>query len=245
MFHNKPHCYNCIDWENDKAVKGADMRFKEAFECCELEQWVRYFTRGESVLDLILSSGFKIGNFGIDYIKKESSFLAETVFRRVDYRKLSDCLNTVDWNLIFNNYTSFFMTSSLVLCLSAILGENNINTPTHIRNLVDQKVRLFRELKNPLSDANYKKVCSNISLHVKKYLAYCERKLLNRKHSSFFKYLKGKLNAATKPICIVNGENHTLNSDREMATALGNHFACVFTQPVQHLDQPHSGSKRV
>ncbi|KAK6050706.1 endonuclease/exonuclease/phosphatase family protein [Cooperia oncophora] len=51
-----------IDWENDKAVKGADMRFKEAFECCELKQWVKSFTRGESVLDLILSSGTKTGN---------------------------------------------------------------------------------------------------------------------------------------------------------------------------------------
>ncbi|KAK6034164.1 hypothetical protein COOONC_28320 [Cooperia oncophora] len=110
-------------------------------------------------------------------------FLVDPVFTRVDYRNLSDCLNAVDVNLTFNNYIS---VTDLYYKFCLVLHEFFSNFLSFLPfRYIDQKIRLLRELKNPLNNPDYKEVCSNISFDAKKHPVYCERRLFSGKDSFF------------------------------------------------------------
>lgn len=100
-------------------------------------------------------------------------------FFRADYSSLNQSIREVDWLDIFNNYTSIselYQRFSRVLYSKLFLFApvrsqklRQITSPVQIRNLLEQKQRLFAALPNPPFHSPYRKVWKDVDQLLKKF----------------------------------------------------------------------------
>ncbi|EYC03347.1 hypothetical protein Y032_0094g2706 [Ancylostoma ceylanicum] len=95
---------------------------------------------------------------------------------------------------------------------------------------MEQKQRLFSTLVDPLSNQLYKKVCSDIDIHLKKFLTYLERRLsssssMTRLHN----YVRHRIKPKTALSVLTDQLGRNCATDYDKAEALAQYFASVFS----------------
>ncbi|KAK6045761.1 hypothetical protein COOONC_16734, partial [Cooperia oncophora] len=166
-------------------------------------------------------------------------------FLNVDYRGLDGYLSTVDWLTLFDQYVSMddvyqrfcrLLYHALSLFVPMKVREPRpLRYPPHITNLLTQKERLFCDLEFPLSSSLYKKVCSDVDRHLKKFIASLERRL-GRQTSlkRLYSYIGNKLKSKCASPALEDQSGTKLCSEFAKAEALGRYFASVFLTADAH-----------
>ncbi|KAK6035570.1 hypothetical protein COOONC_26925, partial [Cooperia oncophora] len=148
-----------------------------------LEQHVSLPTHGRNILDLVLSTFNNIREVTTSSPLANSDHSIVRFKVLGDFESLDGYLSTVDWLTLFDQYVSmddvyqrFCRLLYHALSLFVPMKVREIRPP-HITNLLTQKERLFCDLEFPLSSSLYKKVCSDVDRHLKKFIASLERRL--------------------------------------------------------------------
>ncbi|KAK6047657.1 hypothetical protein COOONC_14837, partial [Cooperia oncophora] len=97
------------------------------------------------------------------------------------------------------------------------------NYPKHIQNLLQQKFRLQSDTESTL----YKKVCSDINFHIKRFFANYESRLMKR--SSTKPFLRSKLRKQQNIMTLEDDAGNIFINDAQKANALAKHFSSVFS----------------
>ncbi|EYC09990.1 hypothetical protein Y032_0058g2927 [Ancylostoma ceylanicum] len=213
-------------------------------------------TRGTTVLDLVLSNSHIISDvsllpplFNSDHNVVEfkvSEEIASPIafpmpdYMRADYVSLNQYLSGIDWLHVFNHYTSATdvyrrFCAQLYAALSKFVPFKTqrlpgLTYPPHLQSLFAQRQRLFDSLSDPLTDPLYRKVCSDVDHHLKKFLANYERRLASKRNlKSLFGFIRQKTRShASLPVLTdMSGLHHC--SDEGKASALGKYFSQVYT----------------
>ncbi|KAK6041003.1 hypothetical protein COOONC_21492 [Cooperia oncophora] len=146
-------------------------------------------------------------------------------------------LNTIDWFTIFTiinrsmtsmiDFCSYCIPSSISLFPVKVFTHFRESYPTYIRNLRPHRERLFRMLGNPRS-AEYKIVNKDFAVHLRRYLAFKKRQMLERRNmKALFAYIAAPL-CRVFNISLIAGEpkkrsplpRYLVNSDRISITHL-------------------------
>lgn len=165
-------------------------------------------------------------------------------FNRADYKALSAHLLTIDWWSVFFGYVSVddlyrrFCTviyNALALYVPVDYAQPKaVKYPSHIQNLMSQKTRLFNQIVKfhgtPLSSSHYKGICSELDRHLKKFLAYLQKKASRSRNSKkLFSLMKSKFkHLGCLPVLLDEHGNQYL-FDQHKAEALASHFSSIFT----------------
>ncbi|KAK6743380.1 hypothetical protein RB195_010563 [Necator americanus] len=118
--------------------------------------------------------------------------------------------------------------------------------PLHLRNLFDQKNRLFYQLDNPLNNALYRKICADLDYHMKKYLAYHERRLSKTCMKKFHNFLAKRIKQAQKLPVLRTDNGNLIKTDLERANALaelfGSNYSLKLNERSHNLPLPTTDS---
>ncbi|KAK6763044.1 hypothetical protein RB195_023661 [Necator americanus] len=230
-------------------------RFKALLESCDLAQNIDAPIRLHPILDPVLSSGFSITgieilppfansdhnvvSFMFDFNTDQRLYLPLPDFSRVNYSELRKFLARVDWLEVFDNYQSIaemyrrfcpVMYDSLAKFVPLKFNKNYVPTyPLHLRNLFDQKNRLFYQLDNPLNNALYRKICAGLDYHMKKYLTYRERRLSKTCMKKFHNFFAKRIKQAQKLPVLRTDNGNLIKTDLEKANALAEFFASNYS----------------
>ncbi|EYB97204.1 hypothetical protein Y032_0142g2297 [Ancylostoma ceylanicum] len=244
-----------IDWSTMLPLNSTSLKFLNFFHSTGLRQYVSEPTHGDNILDLILSpedvvselhllpplstSDHSIVHFEIATELSESLDVPLPDFVHVDYKLLNEYLRNIDWLTVFDNYESASevyrrfcsqLYSAFPISVKLrIKHPHRPEYPRHIRSLQAQKQRLFNSIPTPLSSRLYKKVCSDLEYHLKKFLANYERRLASKKAMGpLFQYLRKKMKPLSSVRTITDQSSIPICSDQSKADALGKYFASVF-----------------
>ncbi|KAK6044864.1 endonuclease/exonuclease/phosphatase family protein, partial [Cooperia oncophora] len=171
-----------IDWSTNTAKSSGSSKFLEFFKAGGFTQNVMEPTRGESILDIILTSTPLLRSVSIkppfassDHSTVAFQFQIQSPlknnlpfpnFNKADYGGLSSYLNSVNWWEVFCDYTSVDDVynrfcgvvhsglSRFVPLQSPQMHKHRY--PKHLLNLMSQKTRLFHTLPSALTDPVYK-----------------------------------------------------------------------------------------
>nr|CDJ87410.1 RNA-directed DNA polymerase (reverse transcriptase) domain containing protein [Haemonchus contortus] len=228
------------------------------------EQHVHVPTHGNSILDLVLStfsnirdvtvsaplanSDHNVVHFKLFEELGRACYLPFPNFSSVDYAGLDEYFRNVDWLHLFEHYVSADDAYAR-FCNVVYRGlagfvpikfpkSSIIRYPPQIKNLLFQKERLFQELDYPLSSPLYKKVCSDVDYHLKKFAASYERRFGRASYERRFGrtaslrrlhlYLRNKLKPKPSLPILKDQAGSNLHNDSAKAEALGRYFASVF-----------------
>ncbi|KAK6742458.1 hypothetical protein RB195_009994 [Necator americanus] len=174
-----------------------------------------------------------------DFNTDQPLYLPLPDFSQVNYSELRKFLARVDWLEVFDNYQSvaemyrrfcLVMYDSLAKFVPLKFNKNYVPTyRLHLRNLFDQKNRLFYQLDNPLNNALYRKICADLDYHVKKYLVYRERRLSKTCMKKFHNFLAKRIKQAQKLPVLRTDNGNLIKTDLEKANALAEFFASNYS----------------
>ncbi|KAK6764801.1 hypothetical protein RB195_024937 [Necator americanus] len=244
-----------IDWINSVAFNSSSSLFLDFFTSADFVQNVNLPTHADKVLDILLTpSAYTLdvellpplasSDHAIVHFETPVSMSAPRIpfpnFFAADYLSLNDYFSGVDWFTLFNQYSS---CSDIYrrFCKKVYEGLAKFvpfrfprpfcsNLPPQLKALISQKQRLFEELNHPLHNPLYKKVCSDIDFHMKRYLRYRERHLVHSKSMKpFYLYLRHKMKGNGKLPGLTDQTGVTYIRDADKANALALHFASVFS----------------
>ena len=177
-----------VNWAQGKANNINSRKFLELFECCGLVQQVEEPTRGDVILDIILTSAPILDNVSVlpPFVSSDHNLISFEIqtafikprkvplpnFNKADYIGLSSYFFSIDWWNTFHGYLSVddvYKTFCRVIYsgLARHVPFDPVEKPKpfyprHILNLASQKMRLFNMFPNPLSQPHYKRVCSQL-----------------------------------------------------------------------------------
>ena len=189
----------------------------------------------------------------------ESLQLPMPDFLQADYDSLNRYLANIDWLSVFSGYVSssdvyrrFCMQLYKAFTMFVPFRFKQpfaFNYPKHIQALFHQKQRLFETTHHPLSSSLYKKVCSDIEHHLRKFFANRERRLASQRFMApLFQLVRNKLNPDLKLHVLTNRLGNRLTTDKTKAQALAEYFYSVFQSSSHHLPDlplpPASASER-
>ncbi|KAK6011235.1 endonuclease/exonuclease/phosphatase family protein, partial [Ostertagia ostertagi] len=261
-----------VDWNTFTPKNACSSRFLDFFKCCGLTQYVLEPTRGDSILDLVLSSVPLLRNvsiqppfvssdhncvaFQIELTKPEVSKLPLPDFNKTDFRRLSLYLDSVDWWDALCYYASVddlyrkfcrVIYMGLAMCVPFHSTEpHRVRYPKHVVNLMAHKLRLFNSLSNPLVNPSYIRICSELDRHLRKFLINSEKHANNSVNSkAIFSLINKKMKArVTLPVLRDDAGNRYLD-DESKAEALAKYFSSVFLATTDsHVvtDDTHTSS---
>ncbi|EYC11317.1 hypothetical protein Y032_0051g2139 [Ancylostoma ceylanicum] len=249
-----------VDWENFNSLDYSSTALADFFSEVGFRQFVHQPTHGNNILDVVPSSSDKIKNvsllpllanadhciifFEINDLFNETRVYPTPDFLSVDYSGLNHYFLGIDWFSLFDSYVTVDDLNQRFLRVIyeglARFGSMKLPTqltlcyPTQIKSLLEQKQRLFNELENP-SNCLYKKVCSDIDHHLKKFLANLEHRLSSRNSMSrLYRYVHRKIKTRATLPCIKDQHKKEYRTDGEKAEALGEYFASVFAPASPH-----------
>ncbi|EYC41325.1 hypothetical protein Y032_0573g156 [Ancylostoma ceylanicum] len=250
-----------VDWENFSSLDYSSTALADFFSEIGFRQFVHQPTHGDNILDVVLSSSDKIKNvsllpplanadhcivsFQINALFHETWVYPTPDFLSVDYSRLNHYFSGVDWLSLFDSYVTvddlYQRFLSVIYEGLARFGSMKLPTaqtlryPAQIKSLLEQKQRLFNKLENPLSNFLYKKVCSDIDHHLKKFLANLEHRLSSRNSMSrLYRYVHRKIKTRAALPSIKDQDQKECRTDGEKAEALGEYFASVFAPASSH-----------
>ncbi|KAK6037864.1 hypothetical protein COOONC_24631, partial [Cooperia oncophora] len=250
-----------VDWSSSRALNSAAAAYMNFFRVSGLRQHVMQPTHNGKVLDLILSTSHNISNVSVlpplatsdhnvvsfDLLEESSSHchVPRPDFLSTDFAALNNFFLGVDWWALFDQYSSMddiyqrfcgvvYSGLAKTVPFKSVSGSGP-KYPRHITNLLQQKQRLFSELSSPLGSAPYRKVCSDLDHHLRKFLANYERRLGS--HASLqrlFHYFRRKLKPNQLLPTLSDHTGRVYRSDADKAEALANHFSSIFTSNFSH-----------
>ncbi|EYC34225.1 hypothetical protein Y032_0001g311 [Ancylostoma ceylanicum] len=256
------------NWTTFKPSISTHSTILNFFASCGFTQQVHKPTRMNSILDVILTSSpivkdvhitpplstsdHNVVTFYLETEHVKTPALPMPDFLRADYTGLSNYLSRINWwdvfqdyvnvddvykkfcRVIYSGFAKFVPMRSPKVCV--------VKYPMHIRNLLEQKERLFTTLSNPLSSPLYRKVCADLHFHIIKFQSNYEGRLAKtRGMKALFSLIRSKMNGkVTLPVILDHDGNHCVD-DKDKANALGSYFASVFSSACSQSDIPESG----
>ncbi|KAK6756864.1 hypothetical protein RB195_014968 [Necator americanus] len=231
------------DWVNWIAFNSASSLYLDFFSNAGLVQNVNLPTHSDRILDIILtpsiytldvkllpplaSSDHAIIQFDSPVTMSAQGILMPN-FLHADYSSLNNYFSDVDWFTLFDQYSScsdiyFRFCKKVYEGLTKFVHFRfprsfSLKLPCQLKSLYSQKLRLFEELNDPLRSSLYKKVCSDIDFHMRRYLAYRERCLSRRESMKpFYLYLRHRMKANAWPPSLVDQTGATYVTDADKA----------------------------
>ncbi|KAK6009736.1 hypothetical protein OSTOST_25307 [Ostertagia ostertagi] len=239
-------------------------RFTSLFSSLNLQQNVLEPTCGSTILDVILTSPELFATPSIipplgasDHnvikcrieipinIKDSAVKVSWRDYPRANAVEINNVLDKIDWFSVFDRYISIDDVYDRFLSIVHTIIERYVpirkqvslweTYPRHIRNLYEYRERLFQILDDPLTSSEYKKANSDFTFHLKRYLAYKERKLANCQNmKGLFSYVSKRLGKKYSVPCVYNSSGNVLISASDRANALADYFASVFDSPEEN-----------
>lgn len=249
------------DWSSRCPHNSSSSKFLRFFNECNLVQNVFEPTRGNAVLDLILTSDrihtfvhylppfhtsdHRIIEFRCGSLVDRALLLPLPNFFKANYSAMNQYLATINWWLVFQNFQS---VDDLYLKFCLVMYEvfrlfvpltfrykTTVKYPIHIQNLLNQKARLSSAPFSPI----YKKVCSDINLHLKKFLANYERRLGKKSTTrQLFEYIRCKTKGSGNLPALEDGCGNTFVTDSQKAEAFAAYFSSVFSTDNDGFTSP-------
>ncbi|EYC18837.1 hypothetical protein Y032_0026g1394 [Ancylostoma ceylanicum] len=244
-----------IDWDRRAPLNHSSASFFDFFSDCGLHQNVTSPTHNNNVLDLVLSSSAIISSVTmlpplgssdhnivcfeiVDNLSNVGLLLPD--FRSANYSSIDAYLSSIDWLSLFDHHTSctdvyYRFCNAVYIALSKFVpftvpDNNGPKIPAHIEALILQKQRLFQNSSNPLRNTLYKKVCSDIDHHMRKYLANYERRLAaNTSYKKLYAYVSHKIKPSSHLPALEDALGNVFVRDADKANALTSHFSSVFS----------------
>ncbi|KAK6755577.1 hypothetical protein RB195_014133 [Necator americanus] len=244
-----------VDWVNSIAFNSASSLYLDFFSNAELVQNVNLPTHSDRILDIILtpsictldvkllpplaSSDHAIIQFDSPAIMSAPGIPMPN-FLNADYSSLNNYFSGVDWLTLFDQYSScsdiyFRFCKKVYEGLAKFVPFRfprsfSLILPCQLKSLYTQKLRRFEELDDPLRSSLYKKLCSDIDFHMRRYLAYRERQLSRRESKKpFYLYLRHRMKANARLPSLVDQTGATYVTDADKTKAPAMHFANVFS----------------
>lgn len=239
------------DWNRKRPRNSTSLKFLRFFNDCNLVQNVSEPTRGDAILDLILTSqqfityvhylppfhtsDHRILEFYCDSKAERPLFLPLPNFFRANYAAMNQYLASINWWSVFQNFQSAD-DMYMKFCSVMYNGFSNfvplsfrkvktVKYPVHIQNLLKQKARLSFSPSSPI----YKKVCSDINLHLKKFLANYERRVGRASATKqLFDYIRCKIKGSVSLPTLEDDCGNTYITDYQKAESLAAYFSSVF-----------------
>ncbi|CAJ0590132.1 unnamed protein product [Cylicocyclus nassatus] len=247
-----------IDWSARTPLCSASARFIKLFDDLSLTQHVLCPTRNDNILDLVLSTSPLVHNVTIrpplglsDHASIYFDLMLPIDFPRMDccpdyasgdYVAISACLDTIDWWSLLDNscsiddmYQRFLDLLHDLLSRFIPLKRARYETdhyPTHIKNLIEQRDRLFCTIHDPLTSDRYKNVVKKLNRHLAKFSANRQKRLSNMNTSSLFKYAHLIFKEKHGPQGLHDHQGNLCKTDQENAECLAHYFASVFQKPT-------------
>ena len=246
-----------IDWIEKKLENPSAAKFSSAFKALGLVQLVRFPTRGDHILDLVLSNAKQVSvakihpplnnsdhnvvEFTIAAVPSSTADKAQFFdYKKANIPKISHLLNSIDWLYLFDNYYDvndvYLRFVDVLRCVIAEnvpkknYGAKISHYPRHISNLFGQKNRLFFSLPNPLQSAKYLEICKSLDTHLKKFMANRTRRLARSSNiKGIISYLNHKIKYTSSPPVLIDDNGFRYSSDFAKAEALASFFESTFT----------------
>ncbi|KAK6763944.1 hypothetical protein RB195_024327 [Necator americanus] len=244
-----------VDWINSIAFNSSSSHSLDFFTSADFVQNVNLPTRADRVLDILLTPStytldvellppLASSDHAIVHFETSVSMSAPRIpmpnFFATDNFPLNNYFSGVDCSTLFNQYSS---CSDIYLrfCKKVYEGlakfvpfrfprASSLNLPHQLKALISHRQRLFEEVDHPLHNPLYKKVCSDIDFHMKRYLSYRERPSVHSESMKpFYLYLRHKMKGNGKLPGVVDQTGVTYIRDADKANALALHFASVFS----------------
>ncbi|KAK6025013.1 hypothetical protein OSTOST_09098, partial [Ostertagia ostertagi] len=205
-----------IDWKNARALSSTSASFLNFFNEGSFHQHVQQPTHGSNILDIILSTFPDVINITIISVGHPDL--------KIDFSALnSHLLNQGFCHKLYEALSTFVpMRFPKAFCF---------RYPPQIKNLINQKERLFHELENPLNNSLYEKVCSDLDYILKRFLANHERRLasqssLRRLHL----YVRSNLKPKSSLPTLTDLQGSLLLNENAKAESLAQYIASVFSK---------------
>ncbi|EYC16425.1 hypothetical protein Y032_0033g2652 [Ancylostoma ceylanicum] len=244
-----------IEWSSMKTRNSSSAEFLALFNSLGLNQLVDSPTRGNSILDVILSSSSSLSvneilpplgysdhniiTFSIAMKNPDKCIDKHLDFSMADVAAIKAELSSIDWFQVFANYTDVNdVYTRFIQVLHKTISrfvpyrkprDTFEHYPPHIVNLFDQKRRLFCETVDPLRFENYKNVCQKLNYHLKRFLSYRERKMsLGKNIKKLFSQMKFRISNKRCPPSLEDELGNKFVKASEKADALARYFSTVF-----------------
>ena len=160
------------------------------------------------------------------------------------FEKISNEIKETNWDNIFEGLDceeSFECFSKIYheLCMANIksvkrgtLNKKSVPWISYdLRNLIRDKHKLWYNRSNPISKAQYKKICKEVKVGVKAARLTYEEKLAERSKREpklVYKYMNGKLKSRDQIRALRDTNNKLVVDSKEMAEVLNDQFKSVF-----------------
>ncbi|CAJ0595038.1 unnamed protein product [Cylicocyclus nassatus] len=166
-----------------------------------------------------------------------------------DYLAMSSALDTIDWWTLLDATSINDAYQRFIDLMHDLLSRfvpykkkmsRPCDYPLHIKNLIEQRNRLFCTSRNPLASAMYKHITKELSRHLARFSAYKQRRLTMMNTASLFRYARSFLKEPAKVQILRDDQGNVIKTDQEKAEHLGRYFASVFRAPSNPPDNNDS-----
>ena len=245
-----------ITWDPPSALAGPATNFLTATQACDLVQLVQYPTRGENILDLVLTtSPESVTCVTVDtpfltsdhssvlvllrnlFFEPNDPSLNQRSYRRGNYDGLNDFLRGIDWELFSMGMNSVQDLNDIFVSVMScgidmyipVCKKRAKKRPSAAQNKLRKKrMTLYKNRKEKILE--YKEVSRELLQQKRREYEEYERKIIESGDlNGLFSYARNKMHSSDSVTCLKRSDGSMAETNAEIASLFSNTFASVFT----------------
>lgn len=244
-----------VDWVNLVPSNYAARDFLNLFFALNLRQHVTSPTRGNNILDLVMTSQncHVVDTHVIPALSTSdhSGVLFKFLFNNIlniiapkpdfvhaDYDKIKQELSTLDWFALFDGYNDIDDLYRIFCTTLFSVFEHTVpikrtaspleSYPTYIRSLANFRSRLFKNLSS-INRKSFDLVTIKLAKLVRKYNYNREKNMYCKLRNAFlYQHIKSKSRTVSKIPSLLGKDGNLLVSSIHKANAIAEHFASIY-----------------
>jgi len=255
-----------IDW-NSKLNNKLDLSekyFLEFIENTKLTQLIKFPTRLNNTLDLILSSTPEIVpdifngppfstsdhnqiyfSLSVPFSFSNSFNKLKTIYAKGNYSAMEFIFSNIDWKVQFS-YIQNYNINSIYICFMELvlyIAESHIpkeyissvNLPPHIQKIQCYKDQLWKNIHYPNVYEKFLSVSAKLRYEQKKFFRNKEKKLLkNKSQKNIFNYISSQIKSKSSSIPTLINNTEILSNNEQKANSFASYFYSTFTEFENH-----------
>ena len=252
--------YN-IDWVGQSCSGNPENEFLNSITSMNLMQHVKTPTRGENILDLVISEASSVSNVevtsglsncdhSIVKFHIEMSTLLETIvpkpdFRKANYDVIRQKLIAVDWFNVFSTHPTVDDMYSIFCRILYSIFETTVplkqtrspfeKYPFYIQNLLREREQLYARVSIGDNCNKFKKLSMKISKFIEKFLRNREKKLFgNMLNKNLHAYIKSRTSSRTLCKSLSDLGGNYLYGNLRKAEGVAKYFETVYEKDNGH-----------
>uniref|UniRef100_A0A914MN57 Reverse transcriptase domain-containing protein n=1 Tax=Meloidogyne incognita TaxID=6306 RepID=A0A914MN57_MELIC len=256
-----------IDW-NSKLNNKLDLSekyFLEFIENTKLTQLIKFPTRLNNTLDLILSSTPEIipdifagppfstsdhnqicFSLSVPFSFSNSFNKLKTIYSKGNYSAMEFIFSNIDWKIQFS-YIQNYNINSIYNCFKELvlyIAESyipkeyisSVNLPPHIQKIQCYKEQLWKNIHYPNVYEKFLSVSAKLRYEQKKFFRNKEKKLLkNNSQKNIFNYISSQIKSKSNTIPTLINNTEILSNNEQKTNSFASYFYSTFTQFENHF----------